>query len=140
VTRVYVDMVADLFHYGHVEFLRRSRGLGDELLVGVHSDEVVASYKRTPVMTMPERIRVVEACRYVDEVIPNAPLCVDRDWIDRHRIDIVAHGDDFDDEQIEYCYGVPKELGLLRLLAHTPGISTSDIVQRIARRLDERDL
>ena len=34
--RVYVDMVADLFHYGHVELLRQARALGDYLLVGIH--------------------------------------------------------------------------------------------------------
>ena len=62
-TRVYADMVGDLFHHGHVEFLRRARDLGDELVVGVHSDATAESYKRTPVMTMDERVRVVEACR-----------------------------------------------------------------------------
>ena len=33
VIRIYTDMVADLFHYGHVEFLKRARALGDYLLV-----------------------------------------------------------------------------------------------------------
>ena len=77
-TRVYADMVADLFHAGHVEFLRRARELGDELVVGIHSDETVAGYKRAPVMTMAERVRVVAACRHVDEVVPDAPLSVTR--------------------------------------------------------------
>jgi cytidyltransferase-like protein len=40
-TRVYVDMVADLFHYGHVNFLKQARQFGDYLLVGIHSDKVV---------------------------------------------------------------------------------------------------
>ena len=43
ITRVYVDMVADLFHYGHVNFLRQAKSHGDFLLVGVHSDETVES-------------------------------------------------------------------------------------------------
>ena len=51
-TRVYVDMVADLFHYGHVNFLKQARQFGDRLLVGIHSDEVVEEYKRSPIMTM----------------------------------------------------------------------------------------
>ena len=54
--RVYVDMAADLFHYGHVAFLRRARELGDFLIVGVHSDETLASYKRWPILSMLERI------------------------------------------------------------------------------------
>ena len=51
-TRVYVDMVADLFHYGHVEVLRQARALGDYLLVGVHADDSVLAHKRKPILTM----------------------------------------------------------------------------------------
>ena len=43
--RVYVDMVADLFHYGHVDFLRKAHALGDHLLVGICSDEAVQTNK-----------------------------------------------------------------------------------------------
>ena len=52
IIRVYVDMVADLFHYGHVNFLRQARKHGDYLLVGVHADETVMSYKRRPIFSM----------------------------------------------------------------------------------------
>ena len=72
--RVYVDMVADLFHYGHVEFLKQARALGDYLLVGVHSDDVVAAHKRKPILTMQERVASVAGCRYVDEVLPEKGL------------------------------------------------------------------
>lgn len=139
-TRVYVDMVADLYHYGHVEFLRTARALGDELIVGVHSDEVVASYKRAPVMSMDERIRVVESCRLVDEVIADAPLTVSESWITQHRLDLVAHGDDFDTETARRFYGYPMEAGIYRIVPHTVGISTSDIIERIRVRLAAGDL
>ena len=76
-TRVYVDMVADLFHYGHANFLKQAKQLGDHLIVGIHSDEVVKEYKRSPVMTMEERVETVSSCRYVDEVVANAPLVID---------------------------------------------------------------
>ena len=49
---MYVDMVADLFHYGHVNFLRQARECGDYLLVGVHADETVMTYKRRPILSM----------------------------------------------------------------------------------------
>ncbi len=49
-------MVADLFHYGHVNFLRQAREHGDYLLVGVHADETVMSYKRRPIFSMEERV------------------------------------------------------------------------------------
>jgi cytidyltransferase-like protein len=133
-TRVYVDMVADLFHHGHVEFLRRARELGDALIVGVHDDDTVASYKRRPVMTMDERIRVVAACRYVDEAVPNAPLVVGADWLDRHRIDLVAHGDDFTEETLLAFYRVPMERDMFRIVPYTPTISTTAILDRILAR------
>jgi cytidyltransferase-like protein len=129
-------MVADLFHYGHVEFLRRAREMGDALLVGIHSDATVASYKRRPVMTMEERIGVVAACRYVDEVIADAPLSVSREWIDRHSIDLVVHGDDMSEEAAERMYAEPAALGILRTIPYTPGISTTEILRRLGERRD----
>ena len=61
-TRVYVDMVADLFHYGHANFLRQAKQFGDHLIVGIHSDEVVKEYKRTPILNMKERVDTVSSC------------------------------------------------------------------------------
>ena len=57
-TRVYVDMVADLFHYGHVEFLRKARSLGDYLLAGICRDDTLVAYKRRPILTMERAGRI----------------------------------------------------------------------------------
>jgi ethanolamine-phosphate cytidylyltransferase/choline-phosphate cytidylyltransferase len=138
-TRVYVDVVGDLFHYGHVELLRRARELGDVLVVGVHSDGTVESYKRRPIMTMDERVRVVEACRYVDEVVPDAPLRIDEAFIREHRIDLVVHGDDMDAETLAGYYGVAQSLGIFRTVPYTEGISTSVIIERLADRSQPQD-
>ena len=123
-------MVADLFHYGHVNFLRTAREHGDYLLVGVHSDEVVRNYKRAPILSMDERVASVAGCRYVDEVVSDAPLTITREWIDQHDIDLVVHGDDFTEEQYERCYRTPIEMGIFRTVAYTLGISTSEIITR----------
>ena len=133
-TRVYADMVGDLFHYGHVRFLERASEVGDVLVVGIHSDDTVAEYKRRPVMTMAERIQVVAACRFVDEVIPDAPLVVTREWIAEHEIDLVVHGDDLDDEQLGLMYGIPRDLGILTLVPYANGISSTEIMERVRRR------
>ena len=132
--RVYADMVGDLFHYGHVRFLERAAKLGDALVVGVHADETVRDYKRPPVMTMAERIQVIAACQFVDEVIPNAPLIVTREWIDEHDLQLVVHGDDLDEETLGMMYGVPRDLGILRLVPYANGVSTTEIMDRIRRR------
>lgn len=129
--RVYADMVADLFHYGHMVFLRQARALGDFLIVGICSDEDVASYKRQPILSMEERVASVAGCRYVDEVLSHAPLRVDRDWIARHDIHLVVHGDDFSAEQLADFYKVPMEMGIFRTVPYTPSISTSEIIRRI---------
>ncbi len=123
-------MVADLFHYGHVNFLRTAREHGDYLLVGIHSDEVVRSYKRAPILSMDERIASVVGCRYVDEVVPDAPLTVTREWIEQHEIDLVVHGDDFPEELYKLCYEIPIEMGIFRTVTYTRGISTSEIITR----------
>ena len=64
----------DLFHSGHVEFLRKCRELaGDgEVVVGLNTDEFAESYKRRPIVNYEGRAAVLRACRYVDFVVPNA--------------------------------------------------------------------
>ena len=126
-------MVADLFHYGHVNFLRQAREHGDYLLVGVHADQAVMSYKRRPIFSMEERVASVEGCRYVDNVVSNAPLTIDLAWIEQHDIDLIMHGDDVSSEMEELWYKIPIELGIYRSVGYTPGISTSEIIARIRK-------
>ncbi|MCZ6538319.1 MAG: adenylyltransferase/cytidyltransferase family protein [Chloroflexi bacterium] len=130
-TRVYVDMVADLFHYGHVNFLKRARQHGEFLLVGVHSDDAVMVYKRRPIFSMEERVASVEGCRWVDEVVANAPLTIDHEWIEKHSIDLIMHGDDFSSDLERLCYKTPMEMGIYRTISYTEGISTTEIISRI---------
>jgi glycerol-3-phosphate cytidylyltransferase len=125
----YVDMVADLFHYGHVELLKNAKSKCDYLIVGIHNDETVESYKRRPICNMTERIAVIESCKHVDKVIPNAPLHVTREYIDSHNIDVVIHGDDLSNESIELMYSEIKDK--LKLIPYTQGISTTNILHRL---------
>lgn len=124
-------MVADLFHYGHMNFLKQARTHGDFLLVGIHTDEAVTVYKRRPIFSMEERVASVEGCRYVDQVVPYAPLTIDREWIEKHNIDLVMHGDDFSSELERLCYEIPMEMGIYRTVGYTKGISTTEIISRI---------
>ena len=128
--RVYVDMVADLFHYGHVELLRQARALGDYLLVGIHDDATVELHKRKPILTMEERVACIAACRHVDEALPNAPWITDRDWIEKHDINLVVHGSDYSQEDLSKTHAASIELGILRTVTYTPGISTTEIIRR----------
>jgi ethanolamine-phosphate cytidylyltransferase len=129
--RVYVDMVGDLFHAGHVALLREARRHGDWLIVGVLSDDTAASYKRRPVMTLPERVTVIESCRYVDEVIADAPFEVTEGFLAEHDIDVVVHGDDLTPAGAETVYGAAVASAKLRYIRRTGGISTTQLIQRV---------
>ena len=130
-------MTADLFHFGHVNFLKQASEIGDYLIAGIHSDETVQNYKRSPIMTMEERISVVASCRYVDEVIPDAPLIFDLEWIKKHNINVVVHGDDFSEDLLQLCYKVPIKMGIFEKVPYTPGISTTDIIKRLKNTLND---
>ena len=130
-------MTADLFHFGHVNFLKQASEIGDYLIAGIHSDETVQNYKRSPIMTMEERISVVASCRYVDEVIPDAPLIIDLKWIKKHNIHLVVHGDDFSEDLLQLCYKIPIEMGIFKKVPYTPGISTTDITNRLKHTLND---
>ena len=91
----YTTGVFDLFHVGHLNILRRAKEQCDYLIVGVSTDELCESYKhKAPIIPFEERIAIVEAIRYVDEVEPQ----YDRDkfaaWQRRH-FDRMFVGDDW---------------------------------------------
>ena len=134
--RVFVVMCADLFHCGHVAFLKQCKGLYDDvfLIVGLRDDETMATYKRRPIMTLEERRIVVEACRYVDCVVTHVPLSLTTDYLTRHAIDIVVHGDGISTEEVRQKYGVAVDLGKYLHVPRTPGISTTAILARMRYR------
>ena len=61
-------------------------------------------------------------------------VILDREWICRHDIHLVVHGDDYSEEQLESIYKVPMEMGILVTVPYTRGISTTDIIRRILDR------
>lgn len=132
--RVYVDIVGDLFHSGHIEFLKKAKAFGDYLIVGVLADDVVEEYKREPILSLAERVKVIQACKYVDEVVVAPPLRLTEELIREMRIDYVVHGDDFNPALLEDQYGVAVRLGMFRTVPYTPGISTTSIIRRIIDR------
>ena len=116
---------------GHVSLLREARRHGDWLIVGVLSDDTAASYKRRPIMTLAERVAVIESCRYVDEVIADAPLRVTEEFLAEHGITTVGHGDDLSPEGAEFGYGPAAAAGKLAYIRRTGGISTTQLIQRV---------
>jgi len=132
--RVYVDIVGDMFHAGHVAFLKQAKSYGNYLIVGILADDVVQGYKREPILSLEERVKVIEACKFVDEVIVAPPLRLTDEMIDRLKIDFVVHGDDFNKDLLEDQYGVALRRGIFRAVPYTSGISTTQIIKRIVDR------
>lgn len=132
--RVYTDMVADMFHYGHARYLAQCKRLARdmELVVGVHSDATVEAYKRRPICTMQERLECVSVCRYVDEVIPDAPLDVSEEFMAAHNIDVVVAATG--SASRFYMYAAAIRLGIYTEVPRTPTISSTAIIARILDR------
>ena len=129
---IYTDIVGDLFHSGHVNFLRLAKQMGSKLIVGITSDKDVSKYKRLPIIDENNRKIVIESCRYVDQVIENCPTPITKEFIDNYSIDIVVHGDDMNNiNDIEKWYKIPNDLGILKFIKYTSGISTTEIIEKI---------
>lgn len=138
---VYNGGTFDLFHWGHIEMLARCKELagdGGRLVVAVNRDEFVERYKgRKPVMTLDERMAVVRACRWVDEVVVNYGDEDSRDVILDADADLVVTGSDwlgrdymkqmsFDEQWLQ-----DNGVGVV-FLPYTRGISTTEIRARLA--------
>lgn len=71
----YTTGVYDMFHIGHLNILRRAKEMCEYLIVGVSTDECVESYKnKTPIIPFEQRAAIVEAIKYVDEVVPQTSM------------------------------------------------------------------
>lgn len=131
--RVYTDMAADMFHIGHLNLIKRAKEFGDYLIVGVHSDEDISSYKRSPVIAEEDRYEIIRSCRYVDEVIEAAPLVMSKEFIEENNIDLIIRGDDVSPELLRQ-QAVPISMGIMRYLPRTENVSTTDLIKTIKDR------
>lgn len=126
--RVYADGIYDVFHAGHARQLMQAKLLFPKvhLLVGVCSDQLTHSLKGRTVFNETERYDSLRHCRYVDEVIRDAPWSLSDDFLDSHQIDFVAHDDlPYTIGSGEDVYAHLKERGIFMATERTPGISTS---------------
>ncbi|KAJ7160896.1 hypothetical protein C8R46DRAFT_355794 [Mycena filopes] len=132
--RVYADGVYDLFHFGHALQLRQAKLAFKSvyLIAGVHSDEQVREHKARGVMTQAERLEATRHCRWVDEVVADAPWVITQEFLDKYRIDYVAHDEElYASSGHADVYAYCKSQGKFIPTRRTPGISTSEILERI---------
>ena len=119
----------DLFHFGHLELLRRAKELGDHLVVAVSTDKFNVTKGKKCVYNYEHRSKIVAAIKYVDRVIPEKNWEQKRKDILANNIHIFTIGDDWRgkfDELSDICKIVYIE--------RTKGISTSNLKENIANR------
>ncbi|EPS97314.1 hypothetical protein FOMPIDRAFT_101252 [Fomitopsis schrenkii] len=112
---------------------------GVYLLVGVNSDEQCDEHKNMAVMNHAERCEAVRHCRWVDEVVPEAPWVITEEFLEKYQIDYVAHDEDpYVSAGIDDVYGYCKSQGRFLPTRRTPGVSTSELLERIVSRYRAR--
>ncbi|KAJ3321740.1 Ethanolamine-phosphate cytidylyltransferase [Boothiomyces sp. JEL0866] len=133
--RIWVDGCFDTMHYGHSNALRQAKEMGAYLVVGVHSDEEILKNKGPTVLKNKERYDAVRACKWVDEVVEDAPYLTSLEYLDKYNCDFCVHGDDVTTmSDGTDCYSVVKQAGRYKECKRTIGVSTTDLVKRMLLR------
>ena len=132
--KVYIGMSADLIHQGHLNVIAEGCKLG-KVIIGLLTDEAIASYKRLPLIAFNERKLIVENLKRVEKVVPQTSL----DYVSNLKAikpDYVVHGDD-------WKTGIQKEIrqrvidtlaewgGVLVEPKYTEGISSTDLISAV---------
>ncbi len=131
----YTTGIFDLFHKGHVNFLKAAKSFCDFLIVGATTDELAEQEKRvTPFINLEDRITVLSACKYVDLAIPHNNSDKIRAW-KMIKFDILIIGDDwYDSESYNMFEETLKERGVkIIYIPYTSGVSASSIEEKISK-------
>lgn len=112
----------DLFHMGHLNILKRAKELGDYLIVAVSSDRFNAIKGKQAYHSDHDRMEILKAIRYVDEVILEETWDQKVNDVQKYQVDVFVMGDDWEgkfDFLKDYCEVV--------YLPRTEGVSTTKI-------------
>jgi glycerol-3-phosphate cytidylyltransferase len=122
--RMYTSGCFDIFHQGHLNILKNTKALCDYLIVGVSTDELIIKSKgRPPLIPFEERISILEANRYVDEVIPQ----IDKNKqkvVDAYHIDAISVGSDWKGKY-------PSVTCDMVYFDYTPNVSSTVLKQKL---------
>ena len=126
----YTAGVYDMFHIGHLNIIKNAKSLCDYLIVAVSTDEVAEQNKhKKTIIPFADRVKIVEAIRYVDKVVPQNSYDIDgkiKSAID-NKIDVMFVGDDW--KGTEKWNRIEEKLNAIGVkliyLPHTDGISSS---------------
>lgn len=115
---MYTTGCFDIFHYGHLNILSKSKELCQKLIVGVSTDELILKEKgKLPVIPFLERVKIVESIKYVDMVVPQTNKNK-QEAIDKYNIDAISVGDDWKGRY-------PKTSCPVEYFTYTPNVSST---------------
>lgn len=133
---VYVPMVVDIVHPGHINIIKCASSLG-KVMVGLFSDETVASYKRVPYMSFEQRKIVIENVKGVDMVVEQDVKDYEPN-LRKYKPDYMVHGTDWREGPL-----AKDRANAIKVMAewggeiiepeYTQGVSSSEIINKIAR-------
>lgn len=136
----FTDGVFDMFHVGHLNMIRQAKRNCDYLIVGVHSDEIVESYKhRRPIISEKDRREIVGSIKEVDESVINYTRDKIELW-NKYHFDVIFVGDDwkgterwnrFEKQLAEYGVSV-------KYIPYTKGISTTSIRKQLGEKITSK--
>ncbi|MBY8908348.1 MULTISPECIES: glycerol-3-phosphate cytidylyltransferase [Salinicoccus] len=121
----------DLIHTGHINILRRAKEMGDYLVVAISTDEFNTIKHKQAYYSFEQRKQILEAIRYVDEVIPEHTWDQKIQDVKAHDIDIFVMGHDWEGE-----FDFLKEYCEVIYLPRTEGVSTTKTKQDLSKRHD----
>lgn len=111
----------DVLHYGHINLLKRAKSLGDYLVVALSSDEFNKLKNKESFYTYEQRKTLLEACRYVDLVIPEENWEQKISDVQKYQIDLFVMGDDWKGK-----FDFLKEYCEVQYLTRTPDVSSTN--------------
>lgn len=130
----YTAGVYDMFHIGHLNVIMNAKEYCEHLIVAVSTDEVVEANKhKTPIINFEDRVRIVEAIRYVDQVVPQIDYSDKIGAAIKYNIDVMFVGDDWKGtEKWDRIEKQLNEIGVdLVYLPYTKSISSTMLREKI---------
>ena len=132
---IYTDGIFDLFHRGHLEYIKHCKTIFEDvfLIVGIVNDKDASGYKRPPIYEENDRYEIVGNIKYVDKIIKDAPLIINEQFMDEHKIDYVIHSfsNETDEQKQMEFFKVPILLNKFMKIKYYSSISTTDIIKKI---------
>jgi len=131
---VFTNGCFDILHTGHIKLLKKAKGLGDILIVGINKDSSIKKLKGKgrPIMDEKQRIEIISAIEFVDYVVPFGQTTPEN-LIRIIKPDIIVKGGDYKKDEVIGKDIVEKYGGKVYIFPLLKNISTTKIINKIKK-------